>query len=58
MNDMEEIDLYGKPIFQPCETYVLTQSEVLGISSSASKSEIKKAYHKVYPSPASPMLCR
>jgi hypothetical protein len=42
----EEIDLYGKSTkFYP--TTHLMNIEILGLPKSASKSEIKKAYHKV-----------
>jgi curved DNA-binding protein CbpA len=35
------------PLAQESKSRLLTGTEVLGIESSASKAEIKKAYHKV-----------
>ena len=45
----EDIDLYGKvKVNKFPVTQMLTIAEILGIDSRASKSEIKKAYHKVF----------
>lgn len=47
MNDVDEIDLYGAFTSRVAFFAGLTETEVLGITSGASKAEIKKAYHKV-----------
>jgi hypothetical protein len=48
----EEIDLYGEDPTRRIDARTNFRIAILGISKSATKSEIKKAYHKVRLAPA------